>query len=101
MKRIITMFTLVTLTIVGLFLGNQALLFAKPSVTAAETMWTANQLYESGQYAQASAGLPGPDCVHSNSRNRMPNGVGERFGPTTSGARSQAMNRVDQYTENS
>jgi hypothetical protein len=42
------------LTIVGLFLANQGLLLAKPSVTATETMLTANQLYESGQYAQAA-----------------------------------------------
>lgn len=54
MKRIVTMFALVSLTIVALFLGNQASLFAKPSVTAAETMWTANQLYETGQYEQAA-----------------------------------------------
>jgi len=54
MKRIITMFVIVSLTIGALFLANQALLFAKPSVTAAETMWTANQLYEAAQYAQAA-----------------------------------------------
>jgi hypothetical protein len=54
MKRIITMFALISLTIVGLFLANQALLLAKPSVTAPETMLTANQLYENGQYAQAA-----------------------------------------------
>jgi tetratricopeptide (TPR) repeat protein len=53
MKRILTTFALVTLTIVGLFFANQALLLAKPSVTAPETMLTGNQLYESGQYAQA------------------------------------------------
>lgn len=54
MKRIITTFAFVSLTIAVLFLGNQALLFAKPSVTATETMWTANQLYETGQYEQAA-----------------------------------------------
>jgi hypothetical protein len=54
MKRIITMFALVTLTIVGLFLANQAFLFAEPSVTATDTMRTANQLYESGQHVQAA-----------------------------------------------
>ena len=54
MKRIITMFTLVTLTIVGLFLANQTLLYARPSVTATETMLTANQLYEAGQFSQAA-----------------------------------------------
>jgi tetratricopeptide (TPR) repeat protein len=54
MKRIITMFALVSLTIVGLFLANQTLLLAKPSVTATETMLTANQLYENGQYEQAA-----------------------------------------------
>jgi hypothetical protein len=54
MKRIITMFTLVSLTIMGLVLANQALLYAKPSVTAAESMLTANHLYESGQFTQAA-----------------------------------------------
>jgi hypothetical protein len=54
MKRIITMFALVSLTIVGLFFANQTLLLAKPSVTATETMLTANQLYENGQYEQAA-----------------------------------------------
>jgi len=54
MKRIVTTFAFVSLTIVALFLANQALLLAKPSVTAVETMWTANQLYETGQYVQAA-----------------------------------------------
>jgi len=54
MQRIVTLFALVSLTIAALFLANQALLFARPSVTAAETMGTANQLYETGQYAQAA-----------------------------------------------
>ncbi len=54
MKRIITMFTLVTLTIVGLFLANQKLLYARPLITATETMLTANQLYEAGQFSQAA-----------------------------------------------
>jgi hypothetical protein len=54
MKRIITTFALVSVTIIGLFLANQALLLAEPSVTATETMLTANQLYESGNYAQSA-----------------------------------------------
>jgi tetratricopeptide (TPR) repeat protein len=56
MKRIITVFTLISLSIVGLFFANQALLLAKPSATATEMMLTANQLYEAGQYAQAAQG---------------------------------------------
>ncbi len=56
MKRIITVFTLISLTIVGLFLANQTLLLAKPSATATDMMLTANQLYETGQYAQAAQG---------------------------------------------
>jgi hypothetical protein len=54
MKRIITTFALVSITIISLFLANQALLLAEPSVTATETMLTANQLYESGQYGQSA-----------------------------------------------
>jgi hypothetical protein len=54
MKRIITTFALVSLTIVGLFFVNQARLLAKPSVSGTEAMLTANQLYDSGQYPQAA-----------------------------------------------
>ncbi len=54
MKRIITIFTLMALTITGLFLTNQVLLLAKSSTTAGDSMVTANQLYESGQYPLAA-----------------------------------------------
>ncbi len=54
MKRIITIFTLMSLTIIALFLANQTLLLAKPSTTASETMSTANQLYDTGQFSQAA-----------------------------------------------
>ena len=50
MKRIITVFSLISITIIGLFLVNQVQLLAKPS----DTMSTANQLYETGQYGQAA-----------------------------------------------
>jgi tetratricopeptide (TPR) repeat protein len=50
MQRIITVFSIITLTIIGLFLVNQVQLLAKPS----DTMATANQLYETGQYSQAA-----------------------------------------------
>lgn len=50
MKRIITVFSLISITIIGLFLINQVQLLAKPS----DTMSTANQLYETGQYGQAA-----------------------------------------------
>ena len=50
MKRIITVFSLITITIIGLFLVNQVQLLAKPS----DTMSTANHLYETGQYDQAA-----------------------------------------------
>jgi len=50
MKRTITIFSLISITIIGLFLVNQAQLLAKPS----DTMTTANQLYETGQYSQAA-----------------------------------------------
>jgi len=56
MKRTVVIFALMSLTIMALFVANQALLFAKPPVAATETMHTANQLYESGQYAQAAQG---------------------------------------------
>ena len=49
MKRIIIVFSLISITIIGLFLVNQVQLLAKPS----DTMSTANQLYETGQYSQA------------------------------------------------
>jgi tetratricopeptide (TPR) repeat protein len=50
MKRMITIFSLISITIIGLFLANQVQLLAKPS----DTMSTANQLYETGQYSQAA-----------------------------------------------
>ena len=37
-----------------LFLANQTLLLAKPSVTASDTMSTANHLYDTGQFGQAA-----------------------------------------------
>jgi tetratricopeptide (TPR) repeat protein len=56
MTRIVTIFTLMVLTIAALFLANQNLLLAKPSVTASDTMATANQLYDAGQFSQAAQG---------------------------------------------
>ena len=50
MKRIAIVFLLISITIIGLFLVNQVQLLAKPS----DTMSTANQLYETGQYGQAA-----------------------------------------------
>jgi tetratricopeptide (TPR) repeat protein len=55
MKRMI-MLTVVFLTLIGLFAVNQTLLLAKSSATASDTMLTANQLYEAGQFAQAAQG---------------------------------------------
>jgi hypothetical protein len=54
MKRVVTVFAIITLTITGLFLTNQVLLLAKSSGTASDTMLTANQLYETGHYTQAA-----------------------------------------------
>jgi hypothetical protein len=54
MKRTLTIFALMGLMVMILFGANQALLFAKPPVAATETMETANQLYESGQFVQAA-----------------------------------------------
>ena len=56
MRRIITSFALIGLAIVCLFLAKQTLLLAKPSTTAAETMLSANRLYEMSQFAQAAHG---------------------------------------------
>jgi len=54
MKRI-AFITLIALTMIGLFAANQSLLLAKtPTATASETMGTANQFYEAGQFAQAA-----------------------------------------------
>lgn len=50
MKRIVTVFSMMTLTIIGLFLVNQVQLLAKPS----DTISAANHLYETGQYDQAA-----------------------------------------------
>jgi tetratricopeptide (TPR) repeat protein len=43
-----------SLTLMVLFLTNQTLLLAKPSVTASDAMSTANQLYDAGQFSQAA-----------------------------------------------
>jgi len=56
MKRTVVIFALMSLTVIALFVANQTLLLAKPPVAATETMHTANQLYESGQYARAAQG---------------------------------------------
>ena len=50
MKRTITVLSVISVIIVGLFLANQAQLLAKPS----DIMSTANHLYETGQYSQAA-----------------------------------------------
>ena len=57
MKRAF-LIAMLALGMIGLFAANQTLLLAKSpstgvSATAADTMFTANQLYEQGQYAQA------------------------------------------------
>jgi tetratricopeptide (TPR) repeat protein len=54
MKRLITIFSLMALTIAALFLTNQMISFAKSSTTASDSMITASQLYESGQYSLAA-----------------------------------------------
>jgi tetratricopeptide (TPR) repeat protein len=56
MKRTIVIFTLMSLAVIMMFGANQVLLYAKPPVAAKETMDTANQLYESGQFARAAQG---------------------------------------------
>jgi tetratricopeptide (TPR) repeat protein len=56
MKRIVTIFTLMSLTMIVLFLANQTLLLASPSAPASDTMSTANHLYDAGQYSQAAQG---------------------------------------------
>ena len=56
MKRTIIILSLMSLTVLLLFIANQVKLSAKPSVAAQETMDTANQLYASGQFAQAAQG---------------------------------------------
>ncbi len=60
MKRVV-LIALISLIMIGLFAANQRLLLAKSSPTgigsseaAAETMGTAGQLYEMGQYTQAA-----------------------------------------------
>jgi len=60
MKRVV-MIALIGLTMIGLFAANQTQLLAKSSPTsigsseaAAETMGTASQLYEKGQFSQAA-----------------------------------------------
>ena len=54
MKRIITLFGLISVLITAIFLTNQWLLLAKSSSTASDTMLTANQLYETGQFDLAA-----------------------------------------------
>jgi tetratricopeptide (TPR) repeat protein len=54
MKRVVTILTLMSLTLIVLFLANQSLLLAKPSVMASDTMSTANHLYDTGQFSQAA-----------------------------------------------
>ena len=56
MKRTMVIFALMSLTVVVLFVGNQTWLFAKPPLAAQDTLATARQLYEGGQYAQAAQG---------------------------------------------
>ena len=59
MKRM-TLIALIALTMIGLFAANQTRLLAKSSpaavvpTEAGETMLTANQLYEAGQFTQAA-----------------------------------------------
>lgn len=53
MKRI-AMITLIALVMIVLFAANQTMLLARPSVTAVDAMFTANELYEMGQFAQAA-----------------------------------------------
>jgi hypothetical protein len=53
MKRI-AFITLIALTMIGLFAANQTRLLAQSSVKASEAIRTANQLYETGQFAQAA-----------------------------------------------
>jgi len=56
MKRLL-LIAVIALTMIGLFAASQTLLAKSPSTgssaTASETMHTANQLYEAGQYDQA------------------------------------------------
>jgi hypothetical protein len=53
MKRIIVL-ALILLSMIGLFAANQARLLARAPAAATDTMLTASQLYEAGQYAQAA-----------------------------------------------
>ena len=53
MKRI-ALIALILLTMVALFAANQTLLLAKSSPTAGDAMFTGNQLYGAGQFAQAA-----------------------------------------------
>ena len=54
MKRLLTL-TLVFVTVIGLlFAATQTLSLAKSSVVATDSMQTANQLYEAGQFSQAA-----------------------------------------------
>jgi cytochrome c-type biogenesis protein CcmH/NrfG len=53
MKRVVVV-GLIVLTMIALFAANQMLLLAQSVPMADETMATANQLYERGQFAQAA-----------------------------------------------
>jgi hypothetical protein len=53
MKRI-TVLALILLAMIGLFAANQTRLLARSPATATDTMLTASQLYEAGQFAQAA-----------------------------------------------
>ena len=53
MKRIIVL-ALILVAMVGLFAANQTWLVARSPETATDTMLTASQLYEAGQYAEAA-----------------------------------------------
>ena len=58
MKRVL-LIALIAVTMIGLFAANQTRLLAKgtpvaASISASETMQTANGLYEEGQFSQAA-----------------------------------------------
>ncbi len=54
MKRIIVVITLTTVLITAIVLTQQVLLLANSSATAGQSMATANQLYEAGQFVPAA-----------------------------------------------
>ena len=53
MKRMMVL-ALILLVMIGLFAANQTRLLARSPATAADSMLTAGQLYDAGQYAQAA-----------------------------------------------